>query len=198
MRSRRSIRGFSVSELLTVVAIIGVMVAVTWPAFGNFRRRSAVRAAVGEIRSAVMHARSRAVARSRNCALKFREEGDRWVYLIYDDGDGDGVRNDDIRRGIDPLVSGPHDLLDRRLPVKIALPEFSLPDPDTNRPLRPGDSPVRFNQSRLCSFSPRGSGTSGSVLITDGHQLVAAVRVFGPTARVRMMLFDPKTGEWQK
>jgi hypothetical protein len=43
-----------------------------------------------------------------------------------------------------------------------------------------------------------GSGTSGSVLITDGHQLVAAVRVFGPTARVRMMLFDSRSREWRE
>ncbi len=195
--NRKNSCGFSMVELLVVVAVIGIVVSISVPAFGNLRKRSAVRAAVGEIRSVILRTRSRAIARGANSAVRFRQDGEEWVYLIYDDGDGDGVRNQDILRGIDPLVSGPHRLLDDRLPVRIALPDFPLPDPRTNRILGPESSPVRFNRSKLCSFSPRGSGTSGSLFLTDGDQVVAVVVVYGPTARVRMMVFDSRTGEWK-
>jgi len=197
INSRKS-RGMSVAELLTVIAIIGVMVSVSVPAFSNLRRRNAVRAAVGEIRGVIHLTRARAVSRGSNAAVRFRQDGDEWVYLIYDDGDGDGVRNVDIERGIDPLASGPHRVLDKQTTVRIALPEFPLRDPDTNRVLPADASPVRFNRSKLCSFSPRGSGTSGSVFLTDGREMVAVVRIFGPTARVRMMLFDSQTNRWKK
>ncbi len=194
---RDSSRGLTLIELLTTIAILGLVVTLTVPAFQNYRRRAAVRAASVELRSIFRLVRSRAVAHSRYAAVKFRQNGDRWVWSVYEDGDWDGVHNDDIRRGVDRCVGPPRVLLEGIADVAIALPSFPLPDPDTGRVLRPGTSPVRFGRSTLCSFSPRGAGSSGTIFLTDGHQMCAAVRVYGPTARVRTERYDIATGRWE-
>lgn len=196
-RGMRTPRGLSLLELLVVVSIVGIIVAISMPAFANQRRRSAVRAASAELRAVFHQVRSRAIAGANYSAVKFHQDDGRWVYSLYDDGDGDGVRNDDIRRGIDPLVSGPHELLKTETLIRIGLPEFPLPDPDSRRILRDDASPVRFGASTLCSFSPRGASSSGSIFLTDGHQMAAVVRVYGPTAKIRTLRFRPEANRWE-
>jgi len=185
-------------EMLVAVAIVGVIVSIAVPSVQVFRRRAAVRAAGARMRSIVRFARSRAIARHANCAIKFRHDPEGWVWLAYDDGDGDGVRNADIRRGIDPLVRGPETVLEPEGPVWIAMPKFPIPDPSSGRRMDRDARAVRFNRSSLASFSPLGSGTPGTVFLSDGHELVAAIRVTGTTGRVRIEWFDRLTGRWSE
>lgn len=60
MNRRRSSRGYSLMEILVVVAIIGVLSLVTVPAFINFQRRNQVRAGLraftGDLRAYRQHA----------------------------------------------------------------------------------------------------------------------------------------------
>lgn len=189
--------GYTLVELLTVVAIIGIMALVVVPAFTNITRMRNVRAAAAEMRSIFREVRSRAIATGKNTAVRFIEDDGGWRYAIYHDGDDDGVRNDDIRRGIDPMVVAPRDVFPESASIRIGLPRRPLPDPDGPGLLRPGSSPVRFNRSRLCSFSLLGGGTSGSIFITDGESVVGLVRVYGPTGRVRLLLYDEVSGRWE-
>jgi prepilin-type N-terminal cleavage/methylation domain-containing protein len=194
----RARRGYSLIELLTVVAIVGLFVAVSTPHFLSLRRQAAMRAATKEIRGVIQKTRARAITRSRNSAVKFQLFGDEWRYAIYDDGDFDGVRNDDIAKGIDPVVIPFTPVLPGAGRVRIGLPAAGARDPDTNKLLVPSkDSPVRFNASTLCSFSPAGSGTPGTVFLTDGHTDIGAVRVFGATGRIRSQMFNRATGKWE-
>lgn len=194
MKSRSA--GFSLAELLVVLAIVATIVCVSIPSMQTMRRRDAVRAAARRMETVIRFVRSRAIVRHANSAVKFRHDPDGWVWLVYDDGDGDGVRNNDIRRGVDPLVRGPEVLLDPDGPVAIALPPFPIRDPDSSRRLGPKAKAVRFNRSSLCSFSPIGGGTSGSVFMTDGSEMVAAIRVLGTSGRVRIQWLDVRTGRW--
>ena len=84
-------RGFSLMELLTVVSIIGLIVAGAVPSFLNLRRRAALRAASAELRSQFHLTRSRAISHNVNCGMKFLLLGGEWHFAVYQDGDHDGV-----------------------------------------------------------------------------------------------------------
>ncbi|MBW3670392.1 MAG: prepilin-type N-terminal cleavage/methylation domain-containing protein [Acidobacteria bacterium] len=188
--------GHTLIEVATVVAIIGSLVIVAVPSFSTMQKRAAVRVAAKEIRSAFHAARSQAITTGRATALKFHDDGQTWLWNLYEDGDWDGVRTADIKKGIDRRISGPNMILSDERRIRISMPDFALPDPDTNKPLGPGGTPVRFGKSKICSFSPRGSSSSGTIFMTDGYELAAAVRVYGATARIRTMIYDPKHGTW--
>jgi len=192
--SKHSQRGYTLNELLTALAIMAVMFLVTLPAFASHRRRLAVTAAADAIRSVFRGVRARAIARSRHSGVKFTESNGQWSYTLYDDGDGDGVMNDDIKSGIDRRVAGPFPLDTHMAPAAIALPPMRIKDPDGEW-FAANASPVQFNRSALCSFSELGSGTPGSIYLTDGARDVYAVRVLG-TGRVRILRYDSVRGKW--
>jgi type II secretion system protein H len=189
-------QGFSLVELVTVVAIIGIIALVAIPAFGSMRRKAAIRAASAELRTIFHLARSRAIARGRNCGLKFAQEQGEWKFALYDDGDRDGVRNDDISKGIDKLVRAPRPVFQSRI-VTIGLLGIPMRDPDGDK-LRVDSSPVAFNKSAICSFSPVGEATPGTIYITDQGRDLWAVRVLGATARVRMLRYDRLASRWSQ
>lgn len=184
-----NVRGYSLIELLVVIAAIGMIVAVTLPSLGEMNRRRELRAATAELRSIFREVRSRAISSGHNAAVKFSLADGEWQYAIFEDGDGDGVRNADIASGTDPLVVPFRRVFGTQGHVRIGLPPVAVRDPDLGI-VRPGDSPVRFNRSTLCSFSPMGGGTSGSIYLTEGTR-AAVLRMYGPTARLRLMLLDP-------
>ena len=186
--------GYSLIELLTTVAVLGIILTVALPAFGSMRRKAALRTASAELRSIFHLARSRAIARHANCGLKFLRAGDEWQFAIHDDGDGDGVRNDDIRKGIDPRVRPPRPVLRESKIATIGLLPTTIVDPDGDK-LRPDDSPVQMGRSEICSFSELGESTPGTIYLTDGRELYA-VRVFGATAKVRTLRYDAGAKRW--
>jgi prepilin-type N-terminal cleavage/methylation domain-containing protein len=192
--SRRE-SGMSLLELLTVIAIIGMILAVTIPAFGNIRRKMAIRAAAAELRTFFHLARSRAIARSTNCGLKFYQENGQWLIAMHDDGDRDGVRNDDINSGKDRRVRAPRGVLPPSSVVQIGLLDYAIKDPDGDL-LPPSKSPVAFNKSAICSFSPMGEATPGTIYLTDSGRDLWAVRILGSTARVRMLRYDRQKARW--
>lgn len=189
--SRRN-RGYTLIELLLIIAIVGLIAGVTVPNFQKMQRRIALRAAAGELRSAFHLVRMRAISRSVNTGLRFVLLNGAWHFATYEDGDRDGVRNDDINKGVDKLVARPRIVFSQSQIVTIGLPPYPLKDPD-------GDvvkSSVTFGQSLLCSFSPIGEATPGTIYITDNDGDVRCVRVYGATAKVRTLRYDRATKRW--
>ncbi len=182
--------------MLVVVAIIGMTAGVVTPAFITMNRRSATRAASSEIRSIFHLARSRAVARACHAGVKFTKSGGEWLYAVYDDGDGDGIRNDDITNGTDPLFAAPKRVLTTARNAFIAVPPFKIKDPDGDA-LTPSSSAVQFNASTLCSFSPIGESTSGTIYISDRVGDVYAVRVYGATGKIRLIRYNAGSKKWE-
>lgn len=182
--------GFSLLELLMVTAIIGLMVSFSVPYFASFRDRSGVQAASRELAAELRRVRSMAIARGKNLGIRFTPTPGGWAYSVFEDGDGDGVRNDDIRAGRDPLREAARPLPEATGNARVGYPALITPrDPDDGLPIDKESSPVRFGSSRLCSFSPLGTGTAGSVYITDGRKNVSVVRVVGATGRVRVLRY---------
>jgi type II secretory pathway pseudopilin PulG len=186
--------------MLVVLALIGLMAVMTVPSFlrisGQWRMRSAAQELVGVMRLA----RSHAVRRCANVAVKFRPRADgHATYSLYRDADGDGVLNRDIDLGIDPMVAPPQRLELIGSQVRFGFPPGRLArDPASPRKfVRNGDDPIRFNNSNLASFGPLGTATPGTVFLTDGQRGLAAVRVTGRTGRVKVVVYDFEEEVWK-
>ena len=194
MRSRD---GYSLTELLTAMSIIGLFIAISIPMLSNISRKRQLHAASREIRSIFHFARARAIAKNRHVGVKFRKNSGRWEYALYEDGDWDGVRNDDILDGTDPRIGDSREVLEGMSGVWIDLPPFRISDPDTKRILSSSASPIRFGRSTICAFSYNGSGTPGSIFLTDGNEAAMIVRVFGATGRVRSLIYNRSLTRWE-
>jgi type II secretory pathway pseudopilin PulG len=192
-------RGFTLVDLLVAMAVAGLAVAISVPPLHRFAGRLTLRTAAEQVVGAMREARMFALRQSQNVGVKFRTEdsGDvRWA--LYLDGDGDGVRSDDIEKGIDPLAA-PERTLDgfgRR--ARLGFPPGPAPrDPgDGYRKLDRLDDPVRFNRSDLASFTPMGGATPGSIYLTDGVSRLMVVRVDSRAGRARILEWDRDRETW--
>lgn len=185
----RTQHGYSLSELLITLAVVGMFAAVAFPACSMMLRRAAIRAAVGELRAILHETRQQAITRGVHVGVKFSRDGAEWQYALYEDGDYDGIRNNDITRGVDRRLTEPRRALRESRAVTIGLLDRVIEDPDGAR-LRPSQLPVQFNRSTICSFSPIGESTPGTIYLTDRVDGLYAVRVYGATARIRALRFD--------
>lgn len=193
----RKQNGFTLIELLIAIAIIGLATAIAVPNLQALRRRAAVRAAANEIRAIFRNARMRAITRGANAGVKFTRGAYDWQFAIYDDGDGDGVRNDDIQRGVDRRVTAPQFMIRGAELASISIPASVRVDPD-GAAMPANASPVQFGSSTICSFSPVGESTPGTIYLADAAGLAYCVRVFGGTAKVRILRYDVQRKRWEQ
>lgn len=188
--------GFTLIELLITIAIIGLFMSIAVPQWQALRRRAAVRMAASEIRSIFRAARSRAITRGANAGVKFTKGAYDWQYSLYDDGDGDGIHTDDIAKGIDRRVTGPRYVIRGVELASISIPSTVKVDPDGSA-MSSSASPVKFGTSAICSFSPIGESTPGTIYLADAAGLAYAVRVTGGSARVRVLRYDAMKKKWE-
>ena len=161
------------------------------------RAALSVRSAAAQTGVAFLQARAQAIARGRYVGIKFRRNGNRYEWALYVDGNANGIRTADIERGIDwPLpIAFPWNRDDVMPGI---LKGSRVPDPgDPSKTLGNLDDPIRFNSSDICSFSPMGESTPGSVYLWDGHDRMAVVRVFGRTAKLRTLYYRRGDREWK-
>jgi hypothetical protein len=126
-------------------------------------------------------------------AIRFEADGDGYMLAAYVDGDGNGVRAVDITDGADTLLR-PRERLEQQFPNVTFGFEPGVPDADGS-PVEDPD-PIRVGRSRMLSFSPTGTSSTGTVYLRGSGRRQLAVRVLGGTGRIRSLSFDFGAGRW--
>jgi hypothetical protein len=176
--------GLTLIETAVVVFLLLAFTASAAPALKAYAVEASLLAAGQTFRGEFRKARSMAIKQGVYTAIRFERDGERPSYGVYADGNGNGVRSDEIRRGLDRRVAGPFPLQAGSPGVRVAInPGVPAVPPDEG--LLTGD-PIRFGPSDLLSFSPLGTATPGTFYLA-GEGVQAAVRVSPGSARMRIL-----------
>lgn len=186
--------GYSVLELMVCVSLATLVVAAGTPAVLASREAVLADGAADYIARQLHDARMEALRRRASVAIRFEADGGDFLMATYVDGNGNGVRAADISSGDDPLVRPRWLLRDQFAGVGFGF-EAGVPDADGGDTASNPD-PIRVGRSRMLSFSPTGTSSSGTVYVRGrgAHQL--AVRVLGGTGRIRSYDFDFGSWKW--
>jgi type II secretory pathway pseudopilin PulG len=196
----RSRCGYTIVELVATMAFVGITAGLVLPELMAWSSKTRVNTAAGELVGTLRMARTFAMRHSAHVAVKFDTTSRAGAvhFALFRDGDGDGVRNNDIRSGEDPRAVPWRQLSNFGPRVYFGFPHDLQPrDPgDPRRALDRLQDPIRFNNSDLASFSPEGTSTPGSLYVTDGRNL-AVVRVLGMSGRVKVLRWDRSAARWR-
>lgn len=179
--------------------LLGLLAAAATPALFAALSRERVVTAARELEQEMARLRSEAIASRRDVAMRLSWSLGRYSYAFYADGDGDGVRSDDIGAGRDPLIGAARELWSRYEGIDFGLLDVPIPEvPPGSTSLLPGGDPVRFGRSDIITFTPKGTSSSGTLYVSDGHSTVTAVVVYGGTGRLRLWRFDRDRWLWTR
>jgi type II secretory pathway pseudopilin PulG len=186
---------YTLIELMLCLGLVVVLGAATTP--GLVAARDAVRAdGAADYLAALLHgARMEALKRRAHVAVRFEAEDGGYALALYVDGDGNGVRTVDIESGMDALLRPRERLHEQFGGVSFGF-DPDVPDADGN-PAGADADPIRVGRSRLLSFSPTGTSSTGTVYLHGRGRRQLAVRVLGGTGRIRGLWFDHGAGQWQ-
>jgi type II secretory pathway pseudopilin PulG len=188
--------GNSLAELVFALMVAGLLLGIVVPRVLAAAQRLSLRATALRIIGPMLLAQLDATGHSEEEGVKFAQTAEGWTVALYEDGNGNGIRNADIAAGIDRLVERPALIERPGCPIRIGFPDAGVNDPDTGQPIAPGTSPVSFNRSTICSFSPEHDATPGSVYLTNGID-AAMVRSSGAGGALRILLYNRASGRWE-
>lgn len=182
--------GFTVMELLVVLAILGILLAITMPDLFAVRRQADMPRLARQIARDSQLCRQEALVSLRNVGLVFYESQGKWAYRMVEDGNYNGILRKDFLAGRDRAI-GPNvwvEFLSAGTRVGVP-PSWEVPDPGGTGVLR-GDG-YRLGNSNIMSFSKFGHATPCSVYFNDGRERMMAIRINGQTGRIRAL-------EWRR
>ncbi len=192
--------GFNLMEMTLSMAILTTLLAIGLPPISNWASGLRVELAAGEMTSVLHLARIYSIRHHAKVAVKFSTDSDGVVsHALFSDGDGDGVRNADIRNGVDPLLRSARRLSHLGKRIRFGFPKGRAPvDPGNPRQrLTRLHDPIRFNRSDLAVFNPSGTATPGTIYLTDGKRHLVAVRVNNRSGKITVLHYDTTAEVWR-
>jgi len=181
-----------VVELVVVAGICSVLGGFTFKQVRAYAVDAHLVGAAQVFKGEFRKARSMAARSNAYTAIRFEEKAAIPRYSVYLDGNFNGVRKEDINKGIDTRVAGPF-FLDAQAPgVRVGINPGTPAIPPDKGLLNVND-PIQFGSADMLSFSPMGTATPGTFYLA-GQGGQAAVRVSPGSARVRMLLC--RNGKW--
>ena len=193
---RASERGVSLAELAVVLVILGALFLASIPALSEILAQESIGTAAREVAAILHAARERAVFQGVDVGVKWVANAGDLVLTVYQDGNGNGVTTADIKKGVDRLVSGPHWLGSRYPGVNFSfVPGMDGTDPG-GAPIGNLADPIRFGNSNICTFSPVGHASPGTVYLSNRKNRQAAVRVTPINAKIQIWTWHGKKLKW--
>ena len=191
-------RGTSLPELLVVLLILGLVFALSVPALSDLLAEEGLQTAAREVSAILTTARARAVFQGTEVGVKWISSGGDLVLSVYQDGNGNGITTADIKKGVDRLVAGPYWLRGKYPGISFSfVPGFDDLDPG-GAPIGDLTDPLRFGRSDICSFSPLGKASPGSVYLSNRKRRQAAVRVTPLNAKIQIFTWHGNSLKWIK
>ena len=187
--------GAALIDIIVATSLCVLMAAIAVPVIGGTLDRERTLIGAHYLAGQLQRARRESLRRARSVAVRIEMTGERTALRLFADGNGNGVLQRDIDRGVDvpltPLVWLEEQARDISLRINQDITEVS-----GSATLVPGDDPLRIGNTSLLAFSPVGGATSGTLYVAAHRGPQMAIRVFGATGRVRVLMFDARTRQW--
>lgn len=191
-----STRGAALLDVIFTCGLIALLAAIAIPSLHASRERDAAVMAARHLATQLQLLRVEAIRRNRHVAMWLDPERV-GRYRTYVDGDGDGVLQADVDSGIDVALEREAHLAQYFALVSFRVP-LDVPAPDGPGTIPALSDPIRIGSSNFVSFSPVGSATSGTLYLAGDGGTQTCVRIFGATARIRVLRFDRGTRAWRQ
>ena len=188
-------RGVALIDIIISTALCVVMAAIAVPVIGGTLDRERTIIGAQYLAAQLHRARLESLRRAHAVAVRMEITNDRTVLRLYEDRNGNGVLQRDIDRGIDLPLTPPGWLDDQARDISLRINQ-EITDVSGAATLLPGDDPLRIGNTALVTFSPHGSASSGTIYVAAQQGPQMAIRVFGATGRVRVLMFDARTRLW--
>ena len=193
--SRFGETGYALIDIVFAASLSVAMAAIAVPVVGGTLERERIIIGAQYLAGELQRARLDALKRARSVAVRIAIAGDRTALSLYADGNGNGVLQKDIDKGIDLPLTPPSWLDDQAPDIALRINQ-PITDVGGSITLQPGDDPLRIGNTSLLTFNPVGSSTSGTLYVAAHRGPQMAIRVFGATGRVRVLMFDARTRQW--
>lgn len=188
--------GAAFIDIIVAISLCVLMATIAVPVIGGTLDRERTIVGAQYLAGQLQRARLDSLKRARSVAVRLQMVGDRTQMQLFADGNGNGVLQRDIDRGLDLPLTPVEWLDDQARDVSLRINQ-DITDVAGSISLAPGDDPLRIGNTSILTFSPLGSATGGTLYIAAHRGPQMAVRVFGATGRIRVLMFDARTGQWQ-
>jgi len=190
-------RGAALIDILAALALILAMTVMAAPVVGGTLDREHTIVAAHHLAGQLQRARMESLKRSAAVAVRFELVGERAAARLYVDGNGNGVLQRDIDRGTDPPLAGVEWLDAHAGGVSLRINQ-PVTDAGGSESLEPGSDPLRIGRTALVTFSPLGSSSSGTLYVAAHRGPQMAIRVYGASGRVHVLMFDARSRQWHR
>jgi hypothetical protein len=188
-------RGAAFIDIIVATSVCFLMAAIAVPVIGGTLDRERTIIGAQYLSGQLQRARLESLKRARPVAVRVEVIGERTQLRLFEDRNGNGVLQRDIDRGIDLPLTPIEWLDDQARDISLRINQ-DVTDVSGVMTLEPGDDPLRLGNTSLLTFSPVGSATSGTLYVAAHRGPQMAIRVFGATGRVRVLMFDARTRQW--